>query len=71
MTTRTRSMNAKLTRTSNLSAPGTSLIQAIYSSQGRQNVAFSYLLGNLQTQKRLLNFAKYGYNNGYNTGLYN
>jgi hypothetical protein len=69
--TRTRNMNAKLTRTSILSAPGTSLIQAIYSSQRRQNVAFSYLLGNLQTQKRLVNYLKYGYNNGYNTGFYN
>ena len=59
-------MNAKLTTSPNLYAPGSSLINAIYSSHAIQNVAFTYLLGNLNTQKRVANFYKHGYKNGYN-----
>ena len=58
-------MNAKLTRTTYLRSPGTAILQTLYMSQAKQNVAFTYLLGNQNYVKRILNFQKYGGNTGY------
>ena len=54
----TKNMNAKLTRTTYLRSPGTAILQTLYMSQAKQNVAFTYLLGNQNYVKRILNFQK-------------
>jgi hypothetical protein len=53
-------MNAKLTTTTLTNAPGTGLLQQIYSSHANQDKFFYYILGNKQHEKRLYNYNKYG-----------
>ena len=61
----TKNMNAKLTRTTYLRSPGTAILHSLYMSKVKQNVAFTYLLGNQNYMKRILNYEKNGGSTGY------
>ena len=61
-------MNAKLTTTTYLLSPGTSILQQIYSSPANQNYAFYQILGNNSQSKRINNFQQYGARSYYRCG---